>query len=63
MNTSISEFERNKPKKTYQKIKELKKLIKSEQEKTETLYSNRIATLDKMIEAVDDLFETFKKGE
>lgn len=63
MNTSISEFERNKPKKTYQKIKELKRLIKSEQEKTETLYSNRIATLDKMIEAVDDLFETFKKGE
>jgi len=63
MNTSISEFERNKPKKTYQKIKELKNLIKSEQQKTETLYANRIATLDRMIEAVDDLFESFKKGE
>lgn len=63
MSTSISEFERNKPKKTYQKIKDLKNLIKSEQEKTEMLYANRIATLDKMSKAVDDLFETFKKGE
>lgn len=61
--TSISEFERIKPTETYKKIAQLEKLVKEEQLKTENLYSNRIATLDKMLKHVRDLMETFKKGE
>lgn len=60
---NISEFERHKPVKTYKRIKELEKLIKDEQLKTENLYANRIATLDSMLKAVHELLETFKKGE
>jgi len=60
---NISEFERSKPIKTYKRIKELEKLIKDEQLKTENLYANRIATLDSMLKAVHELLETFKKGE
>ena len=60
---NISEFERNKPVNTFRKIKELKKLIKEEQIKTENLYANRIATLDTMLKSVHDLMESFKKGE
>ena len=60
---NISECERYKPTKTYKKIKELEKLIKEEQIKTETLYANRIATLDSMLKAVNELLETFRKGE
>lgn len=60
---NISEFERAKPINTYKKIKQLQKLIKEEQVKTENLYANRIATLDSMLKAVHDLMDTFKKGE
>ena len=60
---NISEFERGKPTQTYRKIKELEKLVKEEQIKTENLYANRIATLDSMLKAINDLLETFKKGE
>jgi hypothetical protein len=60
---NISEFERTKPTETHKKIKQLEKLIISEQQKTELLYSNRVATLDKMLIGVRDLMETFKKGE
>jgi len=60
---NISEFERIKPTETHKKIKELEKLIIAEQQKTELLYSNRVATLDKMLFAVKDLMETFKKGQ
>ena len=60
---NISEFERNKPVNTFRKIKELEKLIKEEQIKTENLYANRIATLDTMLKSVHDLMESFKKGE
>lgn len=60
---NISEFERGKPTKTYRKIKELEKLVKEEQIKTENLYANRIATLDSMLKAINDLLDTFKKGE
>lgn len=60
---NISEFERLKPINTYKKIKQLEKLIKEEQFKTENLYANRIATLDTMLKAVHDLLESFKKGE
>ena len=60
---NISEFERHKPVKTHKKIKELEKLIKEEQMKTENLYANRIATLDSMLKAVRDLMDAFKKGE
>jgi hypothetical protein len=60
---NISEFERTKPTKTLKRIKELEKLIKEEQIKTENLYANRIATLDSMLKAVTELKETFLKGE
>jgi hypothetical protein len=60
---NISEFERNKPVKTLKRIKELEKLVKEEQIKTENLYSNRIATLDSMLKAISELKETFLKGE
>jgi len=60
---NISEFERNKQVNTFRKIKELEKLIKEEQIKTENLYANRIATLDTMLKSVHDLMESFKKGE
>ena len=60
---NISEFERNKPVNTFRKIKELEKLIKEEQIKTENLYANRIATLDTMLKSVHDLMESIKKGE
>jgi len=60
---NISEFERSKPTETYKKIKNLEKLILAEQQKTELLYSNRVATLDKMLVSVKEIMETFKKGE
>ena len=60
---NASEFERTKPVNTFRKIKELEKLIKEEQIKTENLYANRIATLDTMLKSVHDLMDTFKKGE
>jgi hypothetical protein len=60
---NISEFERTKPIETHKKIKQLEKLILAEQQKTELLYSNRVATLDKMLLAVRELMDTFKKGE
>jgi biotin synthase-related radical SAM superfamily protein len=60
---NASEFERNKPVKTFRKIKALEKLIQEEQIKTENLYANRIATLDTMLKSVHDLMESFKKGE
>jgi hypothetical protein len=60
---NISEFERTKPTETHKKIKQLEKLILAEQQKTELLYSNRVATLDKMLVSVRELMDTFKKGE
>jgi len=60
---NISEFERNKPVKTFKSIRQLQKLIKEEQVKTENLYANRIATLDSMLKAVNELMDAFKKGE
>ena len=61
--TNISEFERTKPTETHKKIKQLEKLIISEQQKTELLYSNRVATLDKMLVSVRELLESFKRGD
>ena len=60
---NISEFERNKPVKTFRSIRKLQKLIIEEQTKTEHLYANRIATLDSMLKSVNELMEAFKKGE
>jgi hypothetical protein len=60
---NISEFERNKPIKTFRSIRKLQKLILEEQTKTENLYANRIATLDSMLKAVNELMDAFKKGE
>ena len=60
---NISEFERNKPVKTFRSIRKLQKLIIEEQTTTENLYANRIATLDSMLKSVNELMEAFKKGE
>jgi len=60
---NINEFERTKPVETHKKIKQLEKLILAEQQKTELLYSNRVATLDKMLVSVRELMDSFKKGE
>lgn len=60
---NISEFERGKPIETHKKIKQLEKLILAEQQKTELLYSNRVATLDKMLISVRDLLDSFKRGD
>lgn len=60
---NINEFERTKPVETHKKIKQLEKLILAEQQKTELLYSNRVATLDKMLISVRELMESFKRGE
>ena len=60
---NISEFERTKPIETHKKIKQLEKLILAEQQKTELLYSNRVATLDKMLVSVRELMDTFKRGD
>jgi len=60
---NISEFERNKPVKTFRSIRKLQKLIIEEQTKTENLYANRIATLDSMLKSVNELMDAFKKGE
>ncbi len=61
--TNPSEFERTKPTETYKKIKALERLILAEQQKTELLYANRVATLDKMLVSVRDLLDTFKRGD
>lgn len=61
--TSISEFERNKPRKTYAKIKFLQKMIKDERQKAKSLYAERMAFLDEMDKGVDELIDIFKKGE
>ena len=58
-----SEFERTKPTETYKKIKELQDMIDFERQKTETLYSNRIAMLDKIQESAKILMETFQRGD
>jgi len=60
---NISEFEKNKPTETFKIIKQLQKLIREEQTKTENFYANRIATLDSMLKAVNELMDAFKKGE
>lgn len=60
---NISEFERTKPTETHKKIKQLERLILAEQQKTELLYSNRVATLDKMLISVRDLLDSFKRGD
>ena len=58
-----SEFERTKPTETYKKIKELQDMFNFERLKTETLYSNRIAMLDKIQESAKILMETFQRGD
>jgi len=49
MNTSISEFERQKPIITMQKLNELSKRITDERIKTEILYKDRIRSLNEIL--------------
>lgn len=60
---NVSEFERTKPTVTMKKINELIKIVDEEVKKTDRLYKDRIASLDKIYLLLDDLKETFKKGE
>ena len=60
---SPSEFERNKPVITMQKINDLIKLIDDERVKTEILYKDRIRSLDDISILIKDMKNSFKKGE
>jgi hypothetical protein len=62
-NTSISEFERNKPVITMSKIDDLIKRIEHEQIKTENLYRDRIKSLNDILVCLFSLRSSFKKGE
>ena len=58
-----SEFERTKPTITMKKINELIKLIDLEKQKTETLYRDRVTSLDTIGILLKDMKDSFKKGE
>jgi hypothetical protein len=63
MNTSISEFERQKPVITMHKLNELSKRITDERIKTEILYKDRIRSLNEIDELLKDVKKSFLKGE
>ena len=60
---SPSEFERNKPVITMQKINDLIKLIDDERVKTEILYKDRVRSLEDISILLKDMKTSFKKGE
>lgn len=60
---NISEFERSKPVVTMKKINALIKLINEEREKTELLYSDRVKSLDLIKDLLQDMKNSFQKGE
>ena len=61
--TSISEFERTKPVVTMKKLNDLIRRVKEEQIKTEMLYKDRVRSLDEIEKLLEDLKDSFKKGE
>ena len=61
--TNISEFERNKPVITMQKLNELIKLIEEEKVKTEILYRDRVRSLDDIGILLKETKKSFIKGE
>jgi hypothetical protein len=60
---NISEFERTKPVITMKKINDLIKLIMEEKIKTERLYKDRVESLDNIHNLLQDMKDSFKKGE
>ena len=63
MNTSISEFERYKPVITMKKINDLINRVEEERVKTEILYKDRIRSLEEINSLLQDMKDSFKKGE
>lgn len=60
---NINEFERNKPKVTMRKINDLIALIEEERIKTEILYKDRVNSLENIKNLLEDMKNSFKKGE
>lgn len=60
---NISEFERTKPVITMKKINDLIKLIMEEKIKTERLYKDRVDSLNNIHSLLQDMKDSFKKGE
>jgi len=60
---NISEYEREKPVVTMQKINELIKLIEDERIKTEILYKDRVRSLEDISLKLKDMKKSFTKGE
>lgn len=60
---NINEFERTKPVVTMQKINNLLERIEEERVKTEILYKDRTRSLDEIKNLLQDVKESFKKGE
>lgn len=60
---NISEFERTKPVITMKKINDLIKLIMEEKIKTERLYKDRVESLNNIHGLLQDMKDSFKKGE
>jgi len=60
---NINEFERTKPIVTMKKINELIKKVHEEQTKTENLYKDRVKSLDNILGLLEDMKDSFKKGE
>lgn len=60
---NISEFERTKPVITMKKINDLIKLIMEEKIKTERLYKDRVDSLNNIHGLLQDMKDSFKKGE
>ena len=62
-NMNISEFERNKPVVTMQKINSILQRIEEERVKTEILYKDRTRSLSDIKDLLVDMKDSFTKGE
>jgi oligoribonuclease NrnB/cAMP/cGMP phosphodiesterase (DHH superfamily) len=60
---NVNEFERTKPVVTMHKINSLLERIEEERVKTEILYKDRTRSLDEIKNLLQDVKESFKKGE
>jgi hypothetical protein len=60
---NISEFERTKPTLTLKKINALIEKINDEKQKTEILYKDRMESLEKIVRMLDEMKQSFLKGE
>ena len=60
---NISEFERTKPTVTMRKINEVIQRVLEERVKTESLYLDRVKSLEEIMELLQDMKKSFKAGE